>query len=282
MMKENLIKVFTLALVSALTLAACSGGADNKPAQGDAAKTTEKSNKVLKIGASPQPHAAILENIKQDLADKGIELEIQQFSDYVVPNTAVEDGDLDANFFQHVPYMDEFNKQQGTHLVSVGSVHLEPMGLYSKKIKDLKELKEGATISIPNDPTNGGRALLLLEKNGIVKLKDGAGLAATDKDIVENPMNLKITLLDAAQLPRTLEDVDASVINTNFALEADLNPLNDALVIEDKDSPYANIVAVKEGNEKDERVVALMEALNSEKTKKFIEDEYKGAIVPAF
>lgn len=281
-MKENLIKVFTLALVSALTLAACSGGADNKPAQGDAAKTTEKSNKVLKIGASPQPHAAILENIKQDLADKGIELEIQQFSDYVVPNTAVEDGDLDANFFQHVPYMDEFNKQQGTHLVSVGSVHLEPMGLYSKKIKDLKELKEGATISIPNDPTNGGRALLLLEKNGIVKLKDGAGLAATDKDIVENPMNLKITLLDAAQLPRTLEDVDASVINTNFALEADLNPLNDALVIEDKDSPYANIVAVKEGNEKDERVVALMEALNSEKTKKFIEDEYKGAIVPAF
>ena len=281
-MKENLIKVFTLALVSALTLAACSGGADNKPAQGDAAKTTEKSNKVLKIGASPQPHAAILENIKQDLADKGIELEIQQFSDYVVPNTAVEDGDLDANFFQHVPYMDEFNKQQGTHLVSVGSVHLEPMGLYSKKIKDLKELKEGATISKQNDPTNGGRALLLLEKNGIVKLKDGAGLAATDKDIVENPMNLKITLLDAAQLPRTLEDVDASVINTNFALEADLNPLNDALVIEDKDSPYANIVAVKEGNEKDERVVALMEALNSEKTKKFIEDEYKGAIVPAF
>lgn len=281
-MKKNLIKVFTLALVSALTLAACSGGADNKPAQGDAAKTTEKSNKVLKIGASPQPHAAILENIKQDLADKGIELEIQQFSDYVVPNTAVEDGDLDANFFQHVPYMDEFNKQQGTHLVSVGSVHLEPMGLYSKKIKDLKELKEGATISIPNDPTNGGRALLLLEKNGIVKLKDGAGLAATDKDIVENPMNLKITLLDAAQLPRTLEDVDASVINTNFALEADLNPLNDALVIEDKDSPYANIVAVKEGNEKDERVVALMEALNSEKTKKFIEDEYKGAIIPAF
>lgn len=281
-MKKNLIKVFTLALVSALTLAACSGGADNKPAQGDAAKTTEKSNKVLKIGASPQPHSAILENIKQDLADKGIELEIQQFSDYVVPNTAVEDGDLDANFFQHVPYMDEFNKQQGTHLVSVGSVHLEPMGLYSKKIKDLKELKEGATISIPNDPTNGGRALLLLEKNGIVKLKDGAGLAATDKDIVENPMNLKITLLDAAQLPRTLEDVDASVINTNFALEADLNPLNDALVIEDKDSPYANIVAVKEGNEKDERVVALMEALNSEKTKKFIEDEYKGAIVPAF
>ena len=281
-MKKNLIKVFTLALVSALTLAACSGGADNKPAQGDAAKTTEKSNKVLKIGASPQPHAAILENIKQDLADKGIELEIQQFSDYVVPNTAVEDGDLDANFFQHVPYMDEFNKQQGTHLVSVGSVHLEPMGLYSKKIKDLKELKEGATISIPNDPTNGGRALLLLEKNGIIKLKDGAGLAVTDKDIVENPMNLKITLLDAAQLPRTLEDVDASVINTNFALEADLNPLNDALVIEGKDSPYANIVAVKEGNEKDERVVALMEALNSEKTKKFIEDEYKGAIVPAF
>lgn len=281
-MKKNLIKVFTLALVSALTLAACSGGADNKPAQGDAAKTTEKSNNVLKIGASPQPHAAILENIKQDLADKGIELEIQQFSDYVVPNTAVEDGDLDANFFQHVPYMDEFNKQQGTHLVSVGSVHLEPMGLYSKKIKDLKELKEGATISIPNDPTNGGRALLLLEKNGIIKLKDGAGLAATDKDIVENPMNLKITLLDAAQLPRTLEDVDASVINTNFALEADLNPLNDALVIEGKDSPYANIVAVKEGNEKDERVVALMEALNSEKTKKFIEDEYNGAIVPAF
>lgn len=281
-MKKNLIKVFTLALVSALTLAACSGGADNKPAQGDAAKTTEKSNKVLKIGASPQPHAAILENIKQDLADKGIELEIQQFSDYVVPNTAVEDGDLDANFFQHVPYMDEFNKQQGTHLVSVGSVHLEPMGLYSKKIEDLKELKEGATISIPNDPTNGGRALLLLEKNGIIKLKDGAGLAATDKDIVENPMNLKITLLDAAQLPRTLEDVDASVINTNFALEADLNPLNDALVIEGKDSPYANIVAVKEGNEKDERVVALMEALNSEKTKKFIEDEYNGAIVPAF
>ncbi|MDI6601689.1 MAG: MetQ/NlpA family ABC transporter substrate-binding protein [Thermoanaerobacteraceae bacterium] len=251
------------------------GQPQNQPAQGQEEIT-------LKVGATPVPHAEILEFVKPMLKEKGINLEIVEFTDYVQPNKALDEGSIDANFFQHVPYMDEFAKNNNMELVALVKVHVEPMGVYSKKIKSLDELKDGATISIPNDPTNEGRALLLLQKNGLIKLKDSASLTATPVDIAENPKNLKFSELDAAQLPRTLQDVDASVINTNFALEAGLNPLKDAIAIEDKDSPYANVLTVRPDNKDDQAIKTLGEVLNSPEVKKFIEDKYQGAIVPAF
>lgn len=279
-MKKNLKKLFALALTSSLLFTACTKGESKQEQKADNKTTLEI--QTLIVGASPQPHAGILENIKPILENEGIRLEIEVFNDYVIPNTSLEEGDLDANFFQHKPYLDEFNSQKGTNLVSAGAVHLEPMGLYSQKIKSLDELADGATISIPNDPTNGGRALLLLEKQGIIELKEGAGLTSTDKDIDKNPKHLKFELLDAAQLPRTLDDVDASIINTNYALEAGLNPLKDAIIMEDKDSPYANIIAIREQDKESPKIQALINALNSEETKKFIEETYKCAVVPAF
>ena len=198
------------------------------------------------------------------------------------PNQQVADGQIDANFFQHKPYLDSFNKERGTDLVSVALVHVEPFGAYSKKTDKIDDLKEGARVAIPNDPSNGARALLLLEKNGLIKLKDSDNLLATARDISENPKKLKFTELEAATLARVLDDVDLALINTNYAIEAGLNPLEDALIIEGSESPYANLVAVKAGNEKDPRVEKLIKALNSEDVKKFIEEEYKGAVVPAF
>lgn len=279
-MKKNLIKILTLTLSATLLLTAC-GGAKEKPAE-DKPAEQKSETKTLVVGATPEPHAAILEAIKPQLEKEGINLEVKVINDYVIPNTSLEEKELDANFFQHQPYLDEFNSQRGTNIISTVKVHVEPMGLYSSKIKSLDELADGATISIPNDPTNGGRALLLLQKQGLITLKEGAGLTATDKDIEKNDKNLKFELLDAAQLPRTLEDVDASVINTNYALEAKLNPTQDAIVIEDKDSPYANLLATREDLKDDERIKALEKALNSEEAKKFIEETYKGAVVPAF
>lgn len=244
----------------------------------EAANTEDKKNII--IGASQEPHAQILEQVKPILKKKGYTLEIKVFNDYVIPNTAVEDGQLDANFFQHVPYMEEFNRQKGTHLTYTAKVHLEPMGVYSQKIKDLKELKDGATIAVPNDPTNEARALRLLEREGIIKLKEGDLI--TKLDITENPKKVEIKELEAAQLPRTLTDLDAAVINTNYALPAGLNPTKDALAIEDKDSPYANIIAVKVDNKDKTFVKALTEAVNSPEIKKYIEEQYKGAIIPSF
>lgn len=244
----------------------------------EAANTEDKKNII--IGASQEPHAQILEQVKPILEKKGYTLEIKVFNDYVIPNTAVEDGQLDANFFQHVPYMEEFNRQKGTHLTYTAKVHLEPMGVYSQKIKDLKELKDGATIAVPNDPTNEARALRLLEREGIIKLKEGDLI--TKLDITENPKKVEIKELEAAQLPRTLTDLDAAVINTNYALPAGLNPTKDALAIEDKDSPYANIIAVKVDNKDKTFVKALTEAVNSPEIKKYIEEQYKGAIIPSF
>lgn len=278
-MKKNFIKLLSLTLVSALTLVACSGG--NQPKEADK-KEQGSQEKTLVVGATPQPHAEILEVVKPLLEKEGIKLEVKVFNDYVIPNTSLEEKELDANFFQHQPYLDEFNEQKGTKIISSVKVHVEPMGIYSSKIKSLDELKQGATISIPNDPTNGGRALLLLEKQGLITLKEGAGLTATDKDIEKNEKNLKFSLLDAAQLPRTLDDVDLSVINTNYALEAQLDPNKDALAIEDKDSPYANLLATREDLKDDERLKAIEKALNSEEVRKFIEEKYNGAIVPAF
>ena len=269
-----------ITLAATLLMTGCGGG--DTPAKTED-KPAAKSEATLKIGATPVPHAEILEEIKPDLEKDGIKLEIVEFNDYVQPNIALNDKELDANFFQHEPYLNDFIKEhKDVKLANAGGVHIEPMGIYSKKIKDLKELADGATVSIPNDPTNGGRALLLLQKAGLLKLKDGVKETATVQDIAENPKNLNIQEVEAAQLPRTLEDVDISIINTNFAMNADLNPMKDALFIEDKDSPYVNIIAVREGDENRDDIKKLLTAIKSDKVKQFILDKYKGAIVPAF
>jgi len=236
----------------------------------------------LVVGASPTPHALILKEIQPILAEKGIELEIKEFTDYVTPNTALNDKQLDANFFQHTPYMENFAKENNMELVAIAKVHVEPMGAYSDKIKSADELKDGALVAIPNDPTNEGRALLLLQKQGLIKLKDEDELIQTPKDIVENPKNLQFKELEAAQLPRVLQDVDLAVINTNYALEGDLNPAEDAIFMEDKDSPYANVLTVRPDNQNDPAIQELAKALNSETVRKFIEENYGSSIIPAF
>ncbi|MBQ4402985.1 MAG: MetQ/NlpA family ABC transporter substrate-binding protein [Selenomonadaceae bacterium] len=269
-----------LTLAATLLLTGCGGG--DQPAQKADDKSAAK-EVTLKIGATPVPHSELLEEIKPDLKEKGITLEIVEFNDYVQPNIALNDKELDANFFQHEPYLNDFiAEHKDVKLKNAGGIHIEPMGIYSKKIKDLKELADGATVSIPNDPTNGGRALLLLQKAGLLKLKDGVNEMATVQDIAENPKNLNVQEVEAAQLPRTLEDVDISIINTNFAMNADLNPMKDALFIEDKTSPYVNIIAVRDGDENRDDIKTLVNTLQSDKIKKFIEEKYKGAIVPAF
>ena len=250
---------------------------------GDDGSKTAQDVKTLKIGATPVPHAEMLEQIKPTLKNENINLEIIEFNDYVQPNTALNDKELDANFFQHEPYLNDFIKEhKDMKLKNAGGVHIEPMGIYSKKVTDLKNLADGASISIPNDPTNGGRSLLLLEKAGLLKLKEGVSETATVQDIVENPHNFKFQEVEAAQVPRTLEDVDAAVINTNYAMQINLVPSKDALFIEDKTSPYVNIIAVREGDENRPEIQALLKALKSDDMKKFIEEKYKGAIVPAF
>ncbi len=271
-MVKNIFKILLLGLVS-LGLVSCTDSNDKK-------EQKKEEKKVVKVGATPVPHAEILEIAKPLLKAKGYELEIVEFTDYVTPNIAVDEGELDANFFQHLPYLKEFNKNKNTSLVKTVAVHLEPMGLYSNKIKSLEELEDGATIAVPNDPTNETRALNILEKKGLLTFKDVDFKTALD--IKDNPKNLKINELDAPQLPRVLDEVDAAVINTNYALAADLNPLDDALVLESKDSPYANILVVKKGNENKEFTKALNEVLNSTEIKNFIAEKYKGAIVEAF
>ena len=272
--KKSLVAVFSLA--ASILLTACGGG---QQAGGDNAQK----DVTLKIGATPVPHAEMLAEIKNDLKDKGITLEVIEFNDYVQPNIALNDKELDANFFQHEPYLNDFVKEhKEMKIKNAAGIHVEPMGIYSHKIKSLSELPDGAKVSIPNDPTNGGRALLLLDKAGLLKLKDGVKENATIQDIVENPKNLAISEVEAAQLPRTLDDVDISVINTNFAMNANLNPVKDALFMEDKTSPYVNIIVVREGDEQRAEIKELISALQNNKMKKFIEEKYKGAIVPAF
>ncbi|WP_157670643.1 MetQ/NlpA family ABC transporter substrate-binding protein [Chitinibacter sp. GC72] len=236
----------------------------------------------LSVGATAVPHAEILEFIKPTLAKQGVELDVKVFTDYVQPNIQVAEKKLDANFFQHQPYLNEFNKGKGTTLVSVAGVHVEPFGAYSSKVKKLAELKEGATVAIPNDATNGGRALLLLDKAGVITLKDKKNILATSKDIAANPKKLKFKELEAATLPRILNQVDLALINTNYALEAKLNPSKDALTIEGKESPYVNILVTRTDNKDAAAVKKLAAALKSPAVKKFIETKYQGAIVPAF
>ena len=274
-MLKNILK-FTIAGAVALGLAAC----DSKETKKVEETKVEAKQTVIKIGATPVPHVEILEAVKPLLKAKGYDLEIVEFTDYVTPNIAVNEGELDANFFQHLPYLEEFNKNKNTDLVKTVNVHLEPMGLYSNKIKALSELEDGATIAVPNDPTNESRALDILVKEGLLTFKDVD--FKTVVDIIENPKNLKIKELDAPQLPRVLDEVDAAIINTNYALSANLNPLKDAIIIESKDSPYANIVVVKKGNENKDSIKALNEVINSEKIRTFIKEKYQGSIVEAF
>ena len=282
MMNKKFLSL-ALALVLSLSLAACGSKKEEAPAAAPAETPTETTEPVvLNVAASPTPHAEILEQVVDVLAEQGIDLQIHEYGDYVVPNTAVEEGEEDANYFQHIPYLESFNEKEGTHLVSVGGIHIEPMGVYAGKTASLEELPDGAEIAIPNDPTNEGRALLLLEAQGLIKLADSSNLEATPNDIVENPKNLTFKELEAAMIPNAVDEVDLSVINVNYALEAGFNPTEDALAIEDADSPYVNIVAVKEGNENNPAVQALVEALQSDTVRDFINETYGGAVVPAF
>ena len=236
----------------------------------------------ISVAATAVPHAEILEFVKPTLAKEGVELKVKVFTDYVQPNVQVAEGRLDANFFQHQPYLDEFNASRGTQLVSIAGVHVEPFGAYSSKIKSLDELPQGAQVVIPNDATNGGRALLLLQKAGVITLKDGAGITATVKDIADNPKAIKVRELEAATLPRVLNQVDLALINTNYALEAQLNPSKDALLIEGSESPYVNILVTTSEKKDNAALQKLAQALHSAEVKQFIEEKYKGAVVPAF
>ena len=265
MRKGTLKKALALALTGAVLVGAFAGCGAKKDS-GD-----KKETKKIVIGASPSPHADILKVAKKELKKEGYELEIKEYSDYVQPNTALESGDLDANYFQHKPYLDDFNKQKKTHLVSAGTIHYEPFGIYPGTKKKLDELAEGDTIAVPNDTTNEARALLLLEANGIIKLKDGAGLTATVKDIAENPKNVKIQELEAAQVPRVKDEVAFVVLNGNYALQAGFSVSKDSIAYETSDSEaaktYVNVIAVKEGNEESEAIKALVDTLKSDEIK---------------
>lgn len=245
----------------------------------------DKGDKKIKVGASPAPHAEILKEAKSELEKEGYDLEVVEFQDYVQPNKALDAGDIDANYFQHKPYMDEFNEKQGTKLVSIGTVHYEPLGLYQGTKKSIGELSEGDKIAVPNDTTNEARALLLLEAQGLIKLKKDVGLTATKQDIVENPKNFEIVELEAAVIPRSMSSVAMGVVNGNYALSAGLKE-DTAIAFESSDSEaattYANVIAVKKGNEKSEKSKALYKAITSDKVKQFIEKKYGKAVVPTF
>ena len=260
-----------------------SSAAGSSEAGSSAAEAT--GDKVITVGASPSPHAEILEAAKEALKAEGYELKVVEYTDYVQPNLALESKSLDANYFQHLPYLENFNKERGTKLVSVAAIHYEPFGIYAGKSKDLKSLPEGAKIAVPNDVTNEARALLLLADQGLITLKDNTDINATKQDIVENPHNIEIVEVEAAQVPRSLQDVDFGVVNGNFAIASGLN-VADALATEAADSvaakTYANIVVVREGDENSEKTQALVKALTTAEIKQFIENKYKGAVVPIF
>ena len=241
-----------------------------------------QANEKLVVAATPIPHAEILELIKPTLAKEGVDLQIKVFTDYVQPNVQVAEKRLDANYFQTLPYLENFNKGKGTNLITVVGVHVEPFGGYSKKIKKIEDLKDGATVAIPNEGSNSGRALLLLQKAGVITLKDPTNALATPKDIASNPKNLKFKELESALLPRVLDQVDLDLINTNYALEAGLNPAKGALIIEDAKSPYVNFLVARPDNKDSDAIQKLAKALTSPEVKAFIEKKYNGAVVPAF
>lgn len=276
-----IVAVVVVAAVAAFFIFGNSARPDTKAASAAApAKLT-----VLKVGASPTPHAKILEQVKGDLAKEGIDLQIVEYTDYVLPNTAVQSGENDANYFQHVPYLDDFNKQNGTTIVPVAAIHFEPLGIYAGKTSSLASLPDGAKIAVPNDATNEARSLLLLQDQGLLKLKDGVGLQATPRDIIDNPKKIEFVEVEAAAAAATLKDVDLAVLNGNYAITAGLT-ISDALASEKPDSvaatTYANIVAVKKGNENDPAIQALVRALKSDKVKKYIQDTFAGSVVAVF
>ncbi|MGI6597441.1 MAG: MetQ/NlpA family ABC transporter substrate-binding protein [bacterium] len=257
-------------------------GACTAPAEPEADNNSGEEVVTVKIGATSVPHAEVLSFIKPELEQEGIELDIQEFSDWTQLNPSLAGKELDANYFQHVPYLETYNEGAGTDLVPIAKVHVEPLGVYSKKIASINDIPEKAVVAIPNDATNCGRALLLLQKAGLLTLKEGVGLTATPLDIAANPKQLQINELEAASLPRTLDEVDFAVINTNYALPAGLNPKADAIFIEDKDSPYANVLVVRAEDKDSAALKKVAQALNNEAVKKFIEEKYEGAVVPAF
>lgn len=294
----------TLAASLALSLAACGSSAstDSVAASSEAAstestaasseaaestaETSELAGTTLKVAASPTPHAEILNVAKEILAEQGIDLEVVEFSDYVQPNLVTESGEVDANYFQHKPYLDNFNKEKGTHLVSVEGIHFEPFGLYPGKTKELKDLQDGATVAVPNDATNEARALLLLQDAGLIKLKDPKDINATPKDITSNPKNLKFKELEAAVVPTVIKDVDIAALNGNYAIQAGFDPTKDTLATEKADGlaakTYQNILVVKEGNENTAKTKELKKALKSDEVRDYINKNYKGAVVPVF
>ena len=281
-MKKYLAIVLALALV--LALAACGAKTEEPAAPADPADPAAPAEAVtIKIGASPTPHAVILEKAKELLAEQGITLDIVEFNDYVIPNTSLEEGELDANYFQHIAYLNSFNEEHGTHLVNAGAIHYEPFAIYPGKTASLDAIEDGAKIAVPNDSTNEARALMLLEKNGLITLNEGVGLAATKADIAENPHNFDIVEMEAQLLPAALADVAVAVINGNYALGAGLTS-DLALAFEDTASSaanYVNVIAVKEGNEENEAIKALVEVLKSDEMKTFIKDTFGEAVVPA-
>ena len=306
------MKKIALALVAILLVAAfataCSDSADTSSATPDAAATEEvvdndvatepaddaadetaeviDEDTVIRVGASPTPHAEILAQIEQALADKGYGLEVVEFTDYIQPNVALDGGDLDANYFQHITYLNDYNTENGTDLVSAAGIHYEPFAIYAGKTTDLASLADGAQVAVPNDPTNEARALLLLEEQGLITLNPEAGLAATKLDVTENPKNLDIVEIEAAQLARSLPDVDIAVINGNYALQAGLSPTTDALAVESQDSDtavaYTNVIAVRNGDEETAKIQALVEALQTDEIAQFMADNYNGAVVAVF
>ena len=277
-MKKKILAL-ALALAGVLVVGALTGCGSSKSESSE--KKTD--DKKITVAASATPHAEILEEAKTLLKDKGYELEVKVFDDYVQPNNVVESGEFDANYFQHVPYLEQFNEEKGTHLVVAGKIHYEPFGIYPGTKKDLKDIAKGDKIAVPNDTTNEARALLLLQDNGIIKLKDGAGIKATVNDIEENPNNIEIVELEAAQVPRVVNEVAYVVLNGNYALEANYTVKKDALAYEKSDSEaaktYVNVIAVKEGNENSEKIKALVDVLKSDSIKKFINEKYDGAVI---
>lgn len=270
----------SLALVGAIGLVGC-GGSQQSGSNG------ASGDKTVTVAAVPTPHAEILNDVVKPILEKeGYTLKVKEFNDYVQPNTVTEEGDVDANYFQHEPYLDNFNAENGTHLVKVTAVHYEPFGLYAGKTKSLADLKDGAIVAVPNDTTNEARALLLLEQEGLIKLKDGVGVTATTKDIASNPKNLQFKELEAAQVPQSLQDVDIAAINSNYALQAGLNVNKDALATEDANGTaaqtYANLLVVKDGNQDSDKIKALAAALNSDEVRDYINNTYDGAVKPVF
>ncbi len=308
---RKVLSIVTAAALIGATLTACSGGqaettaaateavteaeteaAETEAAETEAAETEAEETEAasgelttIVVGASPAPHAEILHAAEDILAQKGYKLQVMEYVDYIQPNLALESGDLDANYFQHLPYLESFNEENGTDLVSAAAIHYEPFGIYAGKTASLEELADGAVVAVPNDTSNEARALLLLEAQGLIKLKEGADLTVTKNDIVENPKNLELYEMEAAQIPRIIEDVDIAVINGNYAIDAGFK-VADALAVEDAESiaatTYGNVIAVRAGEENNEAVQALVEALMSDEVKEFMETTYEGAVVPLF